>query len=157
MLFPLIGALMLTLVVVILGSWNDTPLQWLLGMRTPVLITSLVLGGLGSLLIGDFNRAVLAVSLLAAWVVIAGIRDLLDKTRHKGLFKGMRSLAPSYWGMHLAHLGLAVCAIGVVLTSHQSAERDRSEEHTSELQSLMRSSYAVFCLKNKNTNSRHFS
>src|SRR3546814_2714923 len=27
----------------------------------------------------------------------------------------------------------------------------RSEEHTSELQSLMRSSYAVFCLKKKNT------
>src|SRR3546814_3063220 len=27
----------------------------------------------------------------------------------------------------------------------------RSEEHTSELQSLMRSSYAVFCLKNKKT------
>src|SRR3546814_4726728 len=26
---------------------------------------------------------------------------------------------------------------------------DRSEEHTSELQSLMRNSYAVFCLKNK--------
>src|SRR3546814_4084190 len=28
---------------------------------------------------------------------------------------------------------------------------ERSEEHTSELQSLMRISYAVFCLKNKNT------
>src|SRR3546814_3843497 len=28
--------------------------------------------------------------------------------------------------------------------------RIRSEEHTSELQSLMRLSYAVFCLKNKN-------
>src|SRR3546814_1551552 len=28
----------------------------------------------------------------------------------------------------------------------------RSEEHTSELQSLMRISYAVFCLKQKNTN-----
>src|SRR3546814_4394094 len=27
----------------------------------------------------------------------------------------------------------------------------RSEEHTSELQSLMRTSYAVFCLKKKNT------
>src|SRR3546814_2221751 len=27
--------------------------------------------------------------------------------------------------------------------------RERSEEHTSELQSLMRSSYAVFCLKKK--------
>src|SRR3546814_8320312 len=30
-------------------------------------------------------------------------------------------------------------------------QRPRSEEHTSELQSLMRTSYAVFCLKKKNT------
>src|SRR3546814_4065716 len=32
-----------------------------------------------------------------------------------------------------------------------SIRRERSEEHTSELQSLMRISYAVFCLKKKNT------
>src|SRR3546814_8297264 len=32
-----------------------------------------------------------------------------------------------------------------------AAERLRSEEHTSELQSLMRISYAVFCLKKKTT------
>src|SRR3546814_3179540 len=31
----------------------------------------------------------------------------------------------------------------------QRADRGRSEEHTSELQSLMRISYAVFCLKKK--------
>src|SRR3546814_8205842 len=31
----------------------------------------------------------------------------------------------------------------------------RSEEHTSELQSLMRISYAVFCLKKKNPNHSH--
>src|SRR3546814_1987019 len=31
----------------------------------------------------------------------------------------------------------------------------RSEEHTSELQSLMRISYAVFCLKNKNNKATH--
>src|SRR3546814_2614184 len=31
-------------------------------------------------------------------------------------------------------------------------EMSRSEEHTSELQSLMRISYAVFCLKKKNIN-----
>src|SRR3546814_8330179 len=31
-------------------------------------------------------------------------------------------------------------------------QTDRSEEHTSELQSLMRISYAVFCLKKKTTN-----
>src|SRR3546814_9487769 len=32
---------------------------------------------------------------------------------------------------------------------------DRSEEHTSELQSLMRISYAVFCLKKKKHNKTH--
>src|SRR3546814_1914607 len=36
------------------------------------------------------------------------------------------------------------------LTLSVKSEVDRSEEHTSELQSLMRISYAVFCLKKKN-------
>mgnify|MGYP006154630095 CR=1 FL=1 len=52
------------------------------------------------------------------------VRDLLDKTRHKGLRHGMATLPASYWGMQLAHLGLAVCALGVVLSSNNSAERD---------------------------------
>src|SRR3546814_5406784 len=34
---------------------------------------------------------------------------------------------------------------------YRSLHAPRSEEHTSELQSLMRISYAVFCLKKKNT------
>src|SRR3546814_4151213 len=34
-------------------------------------------------------------------------------------------------------------------TSLEETSTDRSEEHTSELQSLMRLSYAVFCLKKK--------
>src|SRR3546814_5956315 len=38
----------------------------------------------------------------------------------------------------------------------KSANRARSEEHTSELQSLMRISYAVFCLKKKNTNKKKY-
>src|SRR3546814_4772154 len=33
--------------------------------------------------------------------------------------------------------------------NHHWSGKDRSEEHTSELQSLMRISYAVFCLKKK--------
>src|SRR3546814_5868383 len=38
------------------------------------------------------------------------------------------------------------CAVGPV-GAEQRVDRCRSEEHTSELQSLMRISYAVFCLK----------
>src|SRR3546814_1938282 len=40
-------------------------------------------------------------------------------------------------------------AIGTVVDDEREAGRLRSEEHTSELQSLMRISYAVFCLKKK--------
>src|SRR3546814_10733706 len=40
----------------------------------------------------------------------------------------------------------------LVATKACSRRPLRSEEHTSELQSLMRISYAVFCLKKKNTN-----
>src|SRR3546814_4371908 len=38
---------------------------------------------------------------------------------------------------------------------HADEAEKRSEEHTSELQSLMRISYAVFCLKKKTTNIRN--
>src|SRR3546814_10854221 len=43
-------------------------------------------------------------------------------------------------------------------SAHASRDRrSRSEEHTSELQSLMRISYAVFCLKKKKPNTKHTS
>src|SRR3546814_5863165 len=41
------------------------------------------------------------------------------------------------------------------LISQAAIEQKRSEEHTSELQSLMRISYAVFCLKKTRTNTQH--
>src|SRR3546814_4098246 len=40
--------------------------------------------------------------------------------------------------------------LALAVTSSGYPLKPRSEEHTSELQSLMRSSYAVFCLKKKN-------
>src|SRR3546814_9236723 len=44
---------------------------------------------------------------------------------------------------------------GALLFPSQRDQRRRSEEHTSELQSLMRISYAVFCLKKKNKNTHN--
>src|SRR3546814_3157309 len=54
----------------------------------------------------------------------------------------VETLAPA---QHAAAVGLA----GIGIQVHHLALDGRSEEHTSELQSLMRISYAVFCLKKK--------
>src|SRR3546814_8818393 len=42
-------------------------------------------------------------------------------------------------------------ALSILMDVKTVSADDRSEEHTSELQSLMRISYAVFCLKKKKT------
>src|SRR3546814_8964409 len=72
-------------------------------------------------------------------------------------------------GGHVEHLGLLVEIVAGDVEECREAVRAqhrrhlpvgaepavvRSEEHTSELQSLMRISYAVFCLKKKNKNTK---
>src|SRR3546814_1309124 len=57
-------------------------------------------------------------------------------------------------GLRVELEALADGLVGVEQGGDVGAAADRSEEHTSELQSLMRISYAVFCLKKKNTKLR---
>src|SRR3546814_7815932 len=52
---------------------------------------------------------------------------------------------------------LAVEGEGAVHGERDAVAGTRSEEHTSELQSLMRISYAVFCLKKKKKKKKHSS
>src|SRR3546814_5073153 len=53
-----------------------------------------------------------------------------------------------FWAFTPAWKGCLISVISVT-RSAASISSGRSEEHTSELQSLMRISYAVFCLKKK--------
>src|SRR3546814_7162203 len=51
--------------------------------------------------------------------------------------------------------GAGACSTPPLPSPAFAGEGERSEEHTSELQSLMRISYAVFCLKNKKKTETH--
>src|SRR3546814_4347877 len=74
------------------------------------------------------------------------------------LFRSQGKEAPYYYvpadSVHpvRASFSLLMALMGAALWIN-SYEAGRSEEHTSELQSLMRISYAVFCLKKKRNNS----
>src|SRR3546814_17960397 len=60
-----------------------------------------------------------------------------------------------YPAAYFNRLRSAPCAI-LLDAGRPKALRARSEEHTSELQSLMRISYAVFCLKKKKDNKQNY-
>src|SRR3546814_1627016 len=67
-----------------------------------------------------------------------------------------QAAAPSVSGVELPAVSVprpeALSKAGLSVASFSIEVSDRSEEHTSELQSLMRISYADFCLKKKTTN-----
>src|SRR3546814_9233198 len=80
-------------------------------------------------------------------------REAVARRRLRGLLRDHARL-PAV--RHLRPRGRAVHSVAVMSLLHLSLRRvgnhthARSEEHTSELQSLMRISSAVFCLKKKN-------
>src|SRR3546814_8895744 len=76
-----------------------------------------------------------------------GLGVLAGLQRQVGLGKGRRHAA----GMEVAEIAAARRRGPLRQLGRQGNER--SEEHTSELKSLMRNSYAVFCLKKKKRNS----
>lgn len=124
MFVPLMALLMATAAVGMLTRWKATPVRWLVRMLVPVLIASALVALAAAILYGRWRWAVAGAFLLTALMVLAGLRDIVDKTRHAGWRKGLPVLGRSYWGMHLAHLGFAVCALGAVLASVGSVERD---------------------------------
>src|SRR3546814_1651140 len=71
----------------------------------------------------------------------------------KPTFTPLRYVHAAYLQCYAASGLLTWCQLPRLLSACRHAGRSmRSEEHTSELQSLMRISYAVFCLKKKKTN-----
>src|SRR3546814_7230305 len=99
--------------------------------------------------ISDWSSDVCSSDLTAPTAYIDGVYRFVDGSSWKLSFG---SSAYTVAMPEDAHLGLLFDGAGGVKFA---VNGQRSEEHTSELQSLMRISYAVFCLKKKKTYKRH--
>src|SRR3546814_6644922 len=102
--------------------------------------------------ISDWSSDVCSSDLLEASLLAATDRPALASgSNHREITLEMIEQAPSYEAR--ANLVRAFVrqdsARAALVVRHLM---QRSEEHTSELQSLMRISYAVFCLKKKKSN-----
>src|SRR3546814_7623385 len=83
---------------------------------------------------------------------IAGIWDAVYPSGNpKNKKVGMQSMVVGPGDGATFDIVSPVAGANVIVDHRMSHAHSRSEEHTSELQSLMRISYAVFCLKKKQT------
>ena len=130
MLFvPLAMLLAFALGIGILLNWKSGSVSWLVQQVRWIFLVSVV-GGIGfSFFYGDSFIVSEALAIgLVFWMVLTITRDVLNKTRNtrqkQGFIVGLRKLKPAYYGMHLAHLGLAVTFVGAAMTSGYSVQKD---------------------------------
>ena len=64
--------------------------------------------------------------MLALFLVFAHMDDVVRRARayNQGLLNGLGKLGRGYWGMVMAHCGLAVMVAGITLVSFHEVERD---------------------------------
>ena len=92
--------------------------RWALG-------ASMVIALLLPLVMGKWTPLIALGFLLAAWVVITSLLDLRKRVAGSGdLLQRLKTPSRSYYGMLLAHLGIAVFIVGVTMVKGYETERD---------------------------------
>jgi len=93
-------------------------IRWALG-------ASIVIALLLPLVLGKWTSMIALGLLLAAWLIITGALDLRRRMGNEGtLMQRIKTPTRSYYGMQLAHLGIAVFIIGVTMVKGFETERD---------------------------------
>src|SRR3546814_2578087 len=107
--------------------------------------------------ISDWSSDVCSSDLVEpAQVLAQQVQHVAGRRAHAGASSSRSATArrcasrPSALASITAHGPIAASPSGAAACTLIAIWKLRSEEHTSELQSLMRISYAVFCLKKKN-------
>ncbi|MDG1311141.1 MAG: heme lyase CcmF/NrfE family subunit [Porticoccaceae bacterium] len=125
---PLMSGLAIAVGFAAFTRWKKTDPSLLLKKGTaPALVSAILALVLPLFLSTDiswvsYSFAAVFTLLISFWVIAMSIEDFLDKTG--GNWVKMSKLSGSYWGMLTAHIGLAVCVLGVGLSSTYSKQRD---------------------------------
>ena len=125
---PLMSGLMVCLGFAGFTRWKNTEGRALLKKGVLPSIISLVLAlvlpifMMDKLMWSNYSLTAIITLLLVLWVVTMSLEDLWLKSR--GKLSSLSSLSGSYWGMLIAHIGLAVCALGVGLSTAYDAQKD---------------------------------
>jgi cytochrome c-type biogenesis protein CcmF len=110
------------------SRWKRTPREVYLTSQVPLIILSLLVTVVFSVFYGNsFSFWVVICVFLATCLASGLLLDAYQQVRNKHggeKFKALFRQTPSYYGMWLAHLGIAVTMMGVCMVSIYSDERD---------------------------------
>ncbi|MCO1334518.1 heme lyase CcmF/NrfE family subunit [Microbulbifer sp. OS29] len=122
---PLTVLLCLLLGIGVRANWKDSRWDKLLTAWRLPFLASLIVALLWPLALGDYHWGAVFGIFIGVWVFASSIADIISKTRNaSSFFAGLKRQRASYYGMHIAHIGLAVAVLGVVLTTVYSVEED---------------------------------
>ena len=126
---PLMVLLLLIMAPAPLARWKRTGAAQLMRSLSKVALASVALGLVLPLVVtGALELWPVLSVMLGSWITLALLVDALERVRNKqGLsakLRGLKNLGAGYGGMVLAHLGVAVTALGIALTTTYSTERD---------------------------------
>jgi cytochrome c-type biogenesis protein CcmF len=123
---PMAILLMLVLGVGSVTRWKQTGFKHLQQQLWLPGLLSLPLGfGAAWLYAGELEAWVVLSLCLSWWVVLTGVREMYNRVRHRSeKLRALLGQSRSYYGMQLAHLGVAVVVVGVALVSHYTEQRD---------------------------------
>ena len=88
------------------------------------LMGSLVIGILLAAMLSKTGGLMTALGIaLAAWIILSTLTLLRDRIRHnKNSASILKTLPRSFYGMCLAHIGFAICIVGISVTSIYSSD-----------------------------------
>ncbi|SDK28016.1 heme lyase CcmF/NrfE family subunit [Microbulbifer yueqingensis] len=122
---PLMALVGLLLGLGIHANWKDSRWDRLFGACQLPLALAAVAAVALPFALGGFHWGAALGIFVGAWVTTSSIADILARTRNAdSLRAGLLRQRASYYGMHLAHIGLAVTILGVALTTVYSVEED---------------------------------
>jgi cytochrome c-type biogenesis protein CcmF len=110
-----------------LARWKQASLPELAMRLRWAFAVSLITALLMPFVMGEWKPFVSFGLLLAFWVIASIVVSLIHRLRSsgkEGLFAKLVAQSPSYYGMHAAHLGIAVFIIGVTLVGGYETEKD---------------------------------
>jgi cytochrome c-type biogenesis protein CcmF len=122
---PLTFALVVALGIAVFTKWKATEPRLILGkIPVPLLIAMINAGILPFYLATDYSYSITAglTLFMSLWLVATIVKDLIEKVGSN--IKRIATLSYSYLGMQLAHTGLAICILGVGLSSAYDQSRE---------------------------------